>query len=61
MTTKVKACATLSVDEILQLSGVDALTIMPDDLQRLQKGTGSKTLVEKQSLFGDSFIMEDKD
>ncbi|KAJ5688112.1 hypothetical protein N7536_010731 [Penicillium majusculum] len=43
--TKVKACATLSVDEILQLAGVDALTIMPEDLQNLQKGTGCIRLV----------------
>lgn len=42
MNTKVKACATISVDEILQLAGVDALTIMPSDLQNLQKGTGCK-------------------
>lgn len=43
--TKVKACATLSVDEILQLAGMDTLTIMSEDLQNLQKGTGCIRLV----------------
>ncbi|KAJ5517205.1 Aldolase-type TIM barrel [Penicillium freii] len=59
--TKVKACATLSVDEILQLAGVDALTIMPEDLENLQKGTGCVRLVENQSLFGDNSIPDDND
>ncbi|KAJ5420310.1 Aldolase-type TIM barrel [Penicillium sp. CMV-2018d] len=59
--TKVKACATLSVDEILQLAGVDALTIMPEDLENLQKGTGCVRLVENQSLFGDNYIPDDSD
>ncbi|CRL19665.1 Transaldolase [Penicillium camemberti] len=59
--TKVKACATLSVDEILQLAGVDALTIMPEDIQNLQKGTGCIRLVENQSLFGDNSIADDSD
>lgn len=61
MNTKVKACATISVDEILQLAGVDALTIMPSDLQNLQKGTGCKRLTESQSLFGDNSIPGDSD
>ncbi|KAJ5186355.1 Aldolase-type TIM barrel [Penicillium cf. viridicatum] len=59
--TKVKACATLSVDEILQLAGVDSLTIMSEDLQNLQKGTGCICLVENQSLFGDTSISDDSD
>ncbi|KGO74140.1 Aldolase-type TIM barrel [Penicillium italicum] len=61
MNTKVKACATLSVDEILQLAGVDALTIMPEDLQKLQKGTGCKSLIETQSLFGDNSFPDGSD
>ncbi|KAJ5419620.1 Aldolase-type TIM barrel, partial [Penicillium crustosum] len=59
--TKVKACATLSVAEILQLAGVDALTIMLEDLQNLQKGTGCICLIENQSLFGDNSIPDDND
>lgn len=59
--TKVKACATLSVAEILQLAGVDALTIMLEDLQNLQKGTGCICLTENQSLFGDNSIPDDND
>lgn len=61
ISTKVKACATLSVDEILQLAGVDSLTIMSEDLQNLQKGTGCIRLVENQSLFGDTSIPDDRD
>lgn len=59
--TKVKACATLSVDEILQLAGVDALTIMSEDLENLQKWTGCVRLVENQSLFGGNSIPDDID
>ncbi|KAJ5951197.1 Aldolase-type TIM barrel [Penicillium vulpinum] len=61
MNTKVKACATLSLDEILQLAGVDALTIMPDDLRNLLKGTGCTRLAESQSLFGDTSIPDGGD
>ncbi|KAJ9489087.1 hypothetical protein VN97_g4201 [Penicillium thymicola] len=59
--TKVKACAMLSVDEILQLAGVDALTIMPQDLENLQKGTGCVRLVENQSLFGGNSMSDHSD
>ncbi|KAJ5827460.1 Aldolase-type TIM barrel [Penicillium robsamsonii] len=58
MNTKVKACATISLDELLQLAGVDALTIMTGDLQNLQKGTGCKRLTEIQSLFDDDHITD---
>ncbi|KAL4972953.1 hypothetical protein BDW66DRAFT_154226 [Aspergillus desertorum] len=33
--TKVKSCATVGVDELLQLAGIDALTIIPNDLKAL--------------------------
>ncbi|KAL5001724.1 aldolase [Aspergillus recurvatus] len=36
ISTKVKSCATVGVDELLQLAGLDALTIMPADLRALQ-------------------------
>ncbi|KAL4902162.1 hypothetical protein BDW74DRAFT_181010 [Aspergillus multicolor] len=34
--TKVKSCATIGLDELLELAGIDALTIVPDDLKALQ-------------------------
>ncbi|KAJ5383144.1 Aldolase-type TIM barrel [Penicillium concentricum] len=58
MSTTVKACATISLDELLQLAGVDALTIMTDDLHNLQKGTGCKRLTESQSLFDDNSVTD---
>jgi len=61
MNTKVKACATLSVDEILQLAGVDALTIASDDLRILQKSTACKRLIESQSLFGETSVIDSTD
>lgn len=59
--TKVKACAMLSVDEILHLAGVDALTILPEDLDKLQKGTGCVRLVEYQYLFGGNSMSDHSD
>ncbi|KAJ5158956.1 Aldolase-type TIM barrel [Penicillium coprophilum] len=61
MSTKVKACAMISLDEILQLAGVDALTITTGDLKNLQKGTGCKCLNESQSLFHDNYITDSSD
>ncbi|KAL3459571.1 aldolase [Aspergillus heterothallicus] len=49
--TKVKACATRGLDELLELGGVDALTIVPDDLRGLQAGTRSTAELEHMSLF----------
>ncbi|KAM0721987.1 hypothetical protein Q7P37_002913 [Cladosporium fusiforme] len=35
--TKVKACGTKTYEEIIALAGVDAFTVMPDDLAKLAK------------------------
>lgn len=34
--TKVKACSNANLDELLQLAGVDALTLVPDDMKALK-------------------------
>jgi transaldolase len=49
--TKVKACATIGLDELLQLAGVAALTIVPDDLRALQSTQRSEAEVARMSLF----------
>jgi hypothetical protein len=51
--TKVKACVTIGLDELLMLAGVDALTIMPDDLRELSKAERDETELTKISLFGE--------
>ncbi|CEL01348.1 hypothetical protein ASPCAL00933 [Aspergillus calidoustus] len=49
--TKVKACATRGLDELLILAGVDAQTLIPDDLRGLQSTTRSMAEVAAMSLF----------
>jgi hypothetical protein len=49
--TKVKACATTGLDEILMLAGVDAQTLMPADLHGLQSRNRSETDIAAMSLF----------
>ncbi|KAL2784497.1 aldolase [Aspergillus keveii] len=49
--TKVKACATTGLDEILMLAGVDAQTLMPADLHGLQSRNQSETEIAAMSLF----------
>lgn len=49
--TKVKACATVGVDELLRLAGVDALTIVPSDLRELQLTSRLGTEIHDLSLF----------
>lgn len=51
--TKVKACVTIGLDELLMLAGVDALTIMPDDLRELSKAERDETELTRISLFGE--------
>lgn len=51
LATKVKACATVGVDELLQLAGIDALTIVPDDLRALKSIDRSEVEVNELSLF----------
>lgn len=48
--TKVKACGTKTVEEIMALAGVDAFTLMPNDLATL-----SQTLYDPQSARIDAF------
>ncbi|RAL15799.1 aldolase [Aspergillus homomorphus CBS 101889] len=49
--TKVKACATMGLDEILQLAGVAAFTLVPDDLKLLQTTQKNEAEVQSLSLF----------
>jgi hypothetical protein len=58
--TKVKACATVGVDELLQLAGVDALTIVPDDLRALKSINRSEIEVNELSLFGAALSFQEK-
>jgi transaldolase len=58
--TKVKACATVGVDELLQLAGVDALTIVPDDLRALKSINRSEIEVNELSLFGAAMSFQEK-
>ncbi|KAL4765022.1 uncharacterized protein BDW70DRAFT_147326 [Aspergillus foveolatus] len=48
--TKVKSCATVGVDELLELAGIDALTIVPDDLRALQSADRDANQVSKLSI-----------
>ncbi|RAH65255.1 aldolase [Aspergillus aculeatinus CBS 121060] len=58
--TKVKACATIGLDEILQLAGVAAFTLVPDDLKLLQSSHKGVDEVQSLSLFQDKGVMQDK-
>ncbi|KAL3470487.1 aldolase [Aspergillus californicus] len=57
--TKIKACANLGLDELLQLTGVDALTIVPDDLRALQRAYRDLDDVAKLSLFQADVLAKD--
>lgn len=58
--TKVKACATIGLEELLQLAGVAALTIVPDDLKALQSTRRSQAEIVGVSLFSNRTIRTDK-
>ncbi|KAL4864863.1 hypothetical protein BDV12DRAFT_188598 [Aspergillus spectabilis] len=58
--TKVKACATVGVNEILQLAGVAAFTIIPDDLRVLQSTHKDADELARMSLFNQDVIGEAK-
>ncbi len=49
--TKVKACSNANLDELLQVAGVDALTIIPDDLKALKSTYRNTKEVTDMSLF----------
>ncbi|KAL4928913.1 aldolase [Aspergillus undulatus] len=49
--TKVKACATVGVEQIIKLAGVAAFTIEPDDLRTLQSTHWDAKDIEKMCLF----------
>ncbi|KAI9036021.1 Transaldolase [Aspergillus affinis] len=49
--TKVKACANIGVDEIIQLAGVAAFTIVPDDLRLLDSTRRGESEIHSASLF----------
>jgi hypothetical protein len=49
--TRVKACSCITIDEILQLSGVAAHTIPPEDLATLASMNESKDQLDAKSLF----------
>ncbi|OJK04310.1 hypothetical protein ASPACDRAFT_55804 [Aspergillus aculeatus ATCC 16872] len=51
ISTRVKACSCMSVDEILQLAGVAAHTMPPEDLERLAGMKEAVDSLEKKSLF----------
>lgn len=51
--TRVKACSCMSIDEILQLSGVAAHTLPPEDLTVLAAMHKSEAHLDAQSLFRD--------
>ncbi|RAH77224.1 aldolase [Aspergillus japonicus CBS 114.51] len=57
--TKVKACATIGLNEILQLAGVAAFTLVPDDLKLLQSSHKGVDEVQSLSLFQDREVMQD--
>ncbi|OQE36060.1 hypothetical protein PENCOP_c012G03524 [Penicillium coprophilum] len=50
--TRVKACVTLNLDEIIMLAGIDALTITPQVLKDLAATERPQEEVEGMSLFG---------
>lgn len=49
--TRVKACANVGIDEILQLAGVAAFTVIPDDLRLLESSFQEGREVRHMSLF----------
>ncbi|KAL4936810.1 hypothetical protein BDV06DRAFT_216371 [Aspergillus oleicola] len=49
--TKVKACATVGLDQVIQLAGVAALTVEPDDLRAMKSTHWNDSKVNKMSLF----------
>lgn len=49
--TKVKACATVGLDELLSLAGVAALTIVPEDIRALKSTERSEAEIVGMSLF----------
>ena len=52
--TRVKACVTLGLDELMSLAGVDALTIMPDDIKSMAVTERPESEVKSKSLFSES-------
>ncbi|KAL3429242.1 hypothetical protein BDV09DRAFT_190282 [Aspergillus tetrazonus] len=58
--TKVKSCATVGVDELLELAGIDALTIIPDDLRTLQSTYRDANQVSKLSIVENGAQNDDK-
>ncbi|KAJ5519848.1 hypothetical protein N7463_000301 [Penicillium fimorum] len=55
-TTRVKACSCMSIEEILQLSGVAAHTLPPEDLEKLADMHESEAQLKAQSLFKDEAL-----
>ncbi|RAL15801.1 transaldolase [Aspergillus homomorphus CBS 101889] len=51
ISTRVKACSCMSINEILQLSGVAAHTIPPEDLENLASMNETVASLESKSLF----------
>ncbi|KAL4957081.1 hypothetical protein BDW69DRAFT_191912 [Aspergillus filifer] len=51
--TKVKACATVGLDQLIQLAGVDALTIEPQDLRALKSTNWDTEKATNMSLFSN--------
>lgn len=58
--TKVKSCATVGVEELLELAGIDALTIVPDDLRALQSAYRDADQVSKLSIVENGAQSDDK-
>ncbi|CBF85197.1 hypothetical protein AN9443.2 [Aspergillus nidulans FGSC A4] len=58
--TKVKSCSTVGVDELLELAGIDALTIIPDDLRALQSTYRDANQVFKLSIVENGTQNDDK-
>ncbi|KAL5040938.1 hypothetical protein BDW71DRAFT_213593 [Aspergillus fruticulosus] len=58
--TKVKSCATVGVDELLQLAGLDALTIIPADLRALQSTYRDAGEVARLSIIENGAQVDEK-
>ena len=58
--TMVKACATMGVDELLQLAGVDAITIIPGDLKELRSTDRFEKEVKALSMFDNTSTVREK-
>ena len=52
--THVKACSLLSVDEVMRLAGVSALTLTPNLLEALSAAHQPEAVLTERSMFGDS-------